>query len=83
MKNLTATELARTLSDVLDAVEHRGERFVISRNGRTLAELSPKKTATVGDLLQLLDEYPPDPDWARELAEVRQLLYVEERNWPD
>lgn len=83
MKNLTATELARQLSGVLDEVEHRGESFVVSRNGRSIAELKPtKKSGTVGDLLKLLEEYPPDPDWARDLAEARKLLYVKDRDWP-
>lgn len=84
MKNLTATQLARNLSDVLDGVEHRGETYVIARQGRPVATLAPApKRSTGGALLRLLEQYPPDPDWAREIAETRKLLFVEERNWPD
>ncbi len=40
-RTITATEFARTLSDVLNRVRYRGERFVIERNGEPIAALSP------------------------------------------
>ncbi|MBA2425882.1 MAG: type II toxin-antitoxin system Phd/YefM family antitoxin, partial [Actinobacteria bacterium] len=41
MDELSATEAARRFSDLLDAVEHRGESFVISRKGKAIAVVSP------------------------------------------
>jgi prevent-host-death family protein len=38
---ITATELARNLSDVLNRVRYRGESFEIVRNGEIVAELRP------------------------------------------
>jgi hypothetical protein len=32
---------------------------------------------------ELLRSQPPDPAWARELAELRGLLEREERSWSD
>ncbi len=38
---LTATQLARSLSDVLNRVQYKGERFIVDRNGRPVATLGP------------------------------------------
>ena len=38
---ITATELARNLSDVLNRVRYRGESFIVERNGEVVAELRP------------------------------------------
>jgi len=44
---ITATELARSLGDVLSRVWYRGEVFVIERNGKAVARLGPvPSTAT-------------------------------------
>jgi prevent-host-death family protein len=38
---ISATELARTLGDVLARVRYRGDTFVVERNGTTVARLVP------------------------------------------
>jgi prevent-host-death family protein len=38
---VSATELVRTLGDVLARVRYRGDSFVIERNGDPVARLSP------------------------------------------
>lgn len=38
---ISATELARGLSEILTRVRRKGERFVIDRNGEPIAVLSP------------------------------------------
>lgn len=38
---ITATELARGLSDILNRVRYKGETFVIQRNGEAIATLAP------------------------------------------
>jgi antitoxin (DNA-binding transcriptional repressor) of toxin-antitoxin stability system len=38
---ITPAELAEHLADVLHRVRYRGERFVIERNGESVAELTP------------------------------------------
>jgi prevent-host-death family protein len=84
---LTATQLARTLSDVLNRVEYRGERFTIERNGRVVAVLEPAapvKRATVADLIEIFNKYPePDP----ELADILEAIQAEQEplkmpEWP-
>ncbi len=43
---ITATQFARSLSDVLNRVRYRGERFVIVRNGQPVATLAPPRAST-------------------------------------
>ena len=83
MKELSATDAARHFSEVLDAVEHRGERFTVTRKGRPVARIEPAKKSTGADVKELLRRYPPDPAWAREIRETRALLTMEDRDWPD
>jgi prevent-host-death family protein len=81
MDELSATEAARKFSDLLDAVEHRGESFVISRKGRAVAVVSPAQPRSGKELKRFLRKHPPDESWAEELREIRESLFVEERNW--
>ncbi|MDO8750785.1 MAG: type II toxin-antitoxin system prevent-host-death family antitoxin [Dehalococcoidia bacterium] len=39
--SITATQFSRSLSDILNRVRYRGERFVIVRNGEPVATLAP------------------------------------------
>ena len=54
---VTVADLVRRLSDVLDRVRHRGERFVVERNGEPVAVLAPPEP-----------EAPPASPTLRELA---------------
>lgn len=83
MREISATEAARRFSEVLDAVEHRGESFVIRRKGRAVARLEPAGTCTWGELRDILRKTPVDKDWAEDLRELRSLLTIEERRWRD
>ena len=38
---ISATELSKRLSDILNRVKYRGERFVIQRNGEAVALIFP------------------------------------------
>ena len=57
---ITATELARRLSDVLNRVRYRGERFVVQRNGEPVATLAPAGP-------------PPGITWAELMVQLRDL----------
>lgn len=77
--HLSVTEVARNLSEILGRVRFKGERFVVLRGGKPVAELRP--TAAVpavraADLPVLLADLPRlDPDeaeqFARDLEAVR------------
>jgi prevent-host-death family protein len=81
MRRLTATEAARRFSDLLDRVEQDGETFVVERRGRAVASIQPAATVTGRTVKDLLRAQAPDPDWERELAELRRSVEPEERRW--
>jgi prevent-host-death family protein len=81
VESVTATEAARRFSELLDAVESRGQTFLVARRGRTVARIGPAAAATGKELKELLRRTRPDPVWQRELRELRSALTVEERAW--
>jgi len=78
--DVTATDAARSFADLLDAVEHRGEHFVIVRRGKAVAQLEPVSRGRGTDVKALLRRNRPDRDWSKDLDEVRSLLEVEDRS---
>ena len=64
---------------MLDAVEHRDERFAIVRRGKVVALLDPVSAGKGRDVKALLSRHRADADFARNVASVRQLLRVEDR----
>jgi len=78
MTEVSSTDAARNFADLLDAVEHRGERFTILRRGRAIAQLEPVRGGAGSAVKDVLRRHADDPTWARELAALRQLVEVEE-----
>ncbi len=79
MAEITATDAARNFADLLDAVEHHGERYTVTRRGRAVAHIEPVTRGRGVDAKALLRRHRPDAGWARDLDEVRDLLEVETR----
>ncbi len=72
---ITSTEAARHLGDYLARIKYRGERFILTRNDRPVAELAPVSgcmTATWGALRRAVDALPLDPSFADDLQRVNQ-----------
>jgi prevent-host-death family protein len=84
MARLTATEVARNFSDVLNRVA-RGEEISITRNGATVAVLGPPKATFVSAdrFRELLASAPPvDEDFAEDVRAVRSDIGPPEGAWP-
>lgn len=79
MPEITATEASRSFADLLDAVEHRGETFVIIRRGKVIAQLEPAHVASGARAKDVLRRHRIDPAWSEEVAELRSQLVTEER----
>ena len=79
MPEISATDASRSFADLLDAVEHRGERFTIVRRGRIVAHLEPAAPASGADLKAMLRRLPADREWLAELTELRGMLTTEDR----
>ncbi len=59
---ITATEVARNLSDVLNRVRYRGESFVVERAGEVVAQIvapKPETSVTGQTLIEKIRSLPP------------------------
>ena len=79
MSEVSATDAARNFSDLLDAVEHRGEHFTIVRRGKVVAQLDPVQAGKVVEVKALLRRHRPDPAFSRDVASTLELLEIEHR----
>ena len=84
---VTATELARNLSDVLSRVRYQGEEFLIERNGEPIATLAPlpqRPRMTLAEAVEALNQLGwPDEDFANDLEEIHNSQgEVQFRDWP-
>ena len=82
---ISATEAARTFSELLDRICYRGETFVIERGGEPVCEMSHVKPPrfTSADFLTLLHSLPkPDPGfWDAVDDSTKQEPSVPESPW--
>ncbi len=79
VSEITATEAARSFADLLDAVEHRGERFTIVRRGKAIASLEPMNESHGANVKAMLRRHRPDSQWSEDLASIRSVVEIEER----
>ena len=85
----TVTEVMRNFSDYLNRVAFRGERFVLTRGGKEVAELAPMLPAgtRLGDLPEILRGLPrlgqeEAEAFANELDELRERANREKQGDP-
>jgi prevent-host-death family protein len=81
MEQVSATEAARRFSELLDGVEHRGETYIVVRNGRPVARIAPAVGATGRAVKDFLRRHATHADWSRELRDLRASVVVEARDW--
>lgn len=75
----SVTEIARNFAEYLDRVAFRGERFVLTRGGRPVAELTPVPIGgRLGDLAEVLASLPSlgsdAADFAADVDRAREEL---------
>lgn len=85
---ITPTELSRHMSDILDRIKYRGERFVVQRNGEaiaTLAPMRPQPGITVEELIAKIgDLRMPGDGFADDLEAIQAEQGIAEfPEWPD
>jgi antitoxin (DNA-binding transcriptional repressor) of toxin-antitoxin stability system len=81
---ISTTEAARHLGEYLARIKHRGERFILTKNDRAVAELSPvtgSHTTTWGQLRDVLAQLPPAPGYADDLEKVNRMDQPAENPW--
>ena len=79
MPDVSATDAARHFADLLDDVEHRGEQYRIFRRGKAVAQLEPVGRGRGADVKELLRSHGADRGWADDLAAIRGLVEIEDR----
>jgi prevent-host-death family protein len=79
MTEISATNAARNFAELLDAVEHKGERITIVRRGRAIAHIEPVANGLGSDVKSILKRHPVDAQWLASLQETRDLMVTEER----
>lgn len=83
MKEITATEAARGFSALLDAVEHNGETFIVTRSGKGIARIEPAGGASGASVKALLRSHRADATWADQLRSLRRDTPAQDRPWPE
>jgi prevent-host-death family protein len=75
---VSATELRMNLSDILNRVHYRGERFTVARNGEPIAVLGPADApsrVTLRDLAAQIGDIPlPDAGFADDVEAMRRAV---------
>ena len=79
MRDISATEAGRHFSELLDAVEHRHESFVVVRRGRSIARIVPEPGLSGAEAKALLRRSRTDRRWSEDLVSVRSLIEAEDR----
>jgi prevent-host-death family protein len=83
VKQLSATDVSRRFSEVLDDVERQGESYVVVRHGRAVATIGPASGGTGRALKEALRDNRPDDAWAGELRELREATEPVTDPWHD
>ncbi len=82
---ITATEAARSFSDLLNRVRYRGETFRIVRSGEEVAQLTalPRSKTSLRALLSKLQaERTNDPEFADDLERIQaEQPTLDEGHW--
>ena len=87
LRRLSATELAKKLSDVLNRVHYQRETVIVERGGKPVCQLAPVPSSLefhLSDLVALLDSLPsPGEEWAQAVAQgVAEQDELEGFEWP-
>ncbi|OFV88488.1 MAG: hypothetical protein A3J75_05590 [Acidobacteria bacterium RBG_16_68_9] len=84
-RRVSATDAARTFSDLLNRVQYRGERFIVERGGAPVCEMAPARPVRfmLSDLAGLLRAAPkPDAGYWDALERIlRDQPQVEPSPW--
>jgi prevent-host-death family protein len=79
MPDVSATDAARHFSDLLDAIEHRGEHCTVVWRGRPIARLQPVPRGTGAEVKAVQRRRQPDAAWTDDLADMRDLVTIDQR----
>ena len=81
MSEVPAEELIERASELLEAVEHRGESFTVTRNGEPIARIEPTRELAKApeNLKTIFRRQPSDPKLAEEVRALQSMVAGEEQ----
>ena len=82
---ISSTEAARNLGELLARIKHKGDRFLIVKNNRAVAELGPvagARESTLEELWRALREAKPDEGFVADLRRVNEADALMGNPWP-
>lgn len=71
---VSVSELARNVAALVRRAED-GEEIIITRDGRSVAELRPRTRPNGAALIELFEEHGPDPEWADLIEQGRTAIW--------
>ncbi|MHB8510961.1 MAG: type II toxin-antitoxin system Phd/YefM family antitoxin [Actinomycetota bacterium] len=74
MKDISATEAARTFSDVLDEVEGRRQSFLVVRHGKPIARITPVDQPNGRAVKEFFRTQHVDADFGRDVRSLRKIV---------
>ena len=86
-QRISATDLQRRLSEIMNRVQFRGEEFLVERNGDVIGRFGPSgppKARTAGELIAAIRAAPrPAPEFAAHVEDIirEQPLIQEPPDW--
>ena len=75
-RKITATDAARSFSDVVARVRYQGEAFIVEKSGEAVCMITPigpgnVTKSTIGDLLRLFQALPAvDPEYRKTVRAI-------------
>jgi prevent-host-death family protein len=69
MRSMTESEASRDFAAMLDEVAG-GETVLLTRDGKPVARVTPEQPTTAERLADLLERYPPNPEFGEHLERV-------------
>lgn len=77
-KNISVTEASRNFDDYINRVVYPGERFVLTRGNKAVAEISPvvsgKRLKELSKIFEKIPRSSEDENFGKDLSEIRRKL---------
>ncbi len=77
-KNITVTDASRNFADYINRVVYKGERFVLIRGSKPVAEISPvisgKCLKELPEIFKSLPKLSDSDNFNKDLTEIRKQL---------
>ncbi|MBI3601026.1 MAG: hypothetical protein HY097_10365 [Nitrospinae bacterium] len=86
-KTVSATEVVRKFSEILNSIKYRGDHYTIMRGGKPVASISPVDThlkeRTLSELRELIKKIPRLGDEAERFEKDLKKIVINQPSMPE